>query len=335
MWPTRPAMKNLLALVIAAAVFVPSIANAATPESTRLPKRAHRQKRKVSAISLVKKTDEEKAEHKERGAKKKKKALSEALFVASEPRVPLATVTQARDGMSIRSVGLKGSTCGPSSKWAKRGSKWIALDAYGQPIGTALVSGFDTNGETKCRELQFGRKSGKLGEGIYVSADSNWAASKSFEWSPDDAEKKSFDAFVHTMETHFTKDGADDAKAHSRALFFTTHDADAKSENKPARQEEQEKPTNKRTHRAVVGGNLLIVARLDSDKVWRIERLIPPGKESSSEFTPVGVLDMDKDGDAEIVYHASNGWEAGDAVMTQAPTGWKDVALSAWSNRKH
>lgn len=270
-------MKNLLALVLAAAVFAPGAASA-----------GHKQKRRA-ALS---------------------RGLSEALFVASEPRVPLATVSHAKDGFSIRSVGLKGSTCGPSSKWAKRGSKWIALDAYGQPIGTALVSGFDTNAETKCRELQFGRKSGKLGEGIYVSADSKWAAGKSLEWSPTDAEKTSFDAFVHTMETHFTKEGADDTKAHSRALFFSSH-------------------------RAVVGGALLIVARLDSDKVWRIERLIPPGKESSSEFTPVGVLDMDKDGDAEIVYHASNGWEAGDAVMSQVATGWKDVALSAWSNKKH
>lgn len=325
-------MKNFLALALAAAIFAPTAASAETAASTRIAKRAHHQKKKkkVVSISLVKKTDEEKGEQKERGAKKKKRATSEALFVASEPRVPLATVTQAKDGMSIRSVGLKGSTCGPSSKWAKRGSKWIALDAYGQPIGTAQVSGFDTNGETKCRELQFGRKSGKLGEGIYVSADSNWAASKSFEWSPDDAEKKSFDAFVQTMETHFTKDGADDAKAHSRALFFSTGEAAAKDDKDKASE-----GVSKRSRRAVVGGNLLIVARLDSDKVWRIERLIPPGKESSSEFTPVGVLDMDKDGDAEIVYHASNGWEAGDAVMSQATAGWKDVALSAWSNRKH
>jgi hypothetical protein len=305
-------MTNLLSLVLAAAVLAPGIASA-RPKPTKHP-----------SLSLVKKTDDptEQGEAK----RKRKRAPSETLFVASEPRVPLASVSRAKDGMSIRSVGLRGSTCGPSSKWAKRGSKWIALDAYGQAIGTALVSGFDTNSETKCRELQFGRKSGKLGEGIYVSADSNWAAGKSFEWSPSDTERASFDAFVHTMETHFTREGADGTKAHSRALFFSTGGTAT---------DKRDKGDGKRAHRAVVGGSLLIVARLDSDKVWRIERLIPPGKESSSEFTPVGVLDMDKDGDAEIVYHASNGWEAGDAVMSQVTTGWKDVALSAWSNKKH
>jgi hypothetical protein len=306
-------MKNFLTLVLAATALAPGLAGAAPKEHGR------------RALSLVKHIDDT---TERRATKLRKRSLSEALFVASEPRVPLAVVSRAKDGLSIRSIGLKGSTCGPASKWAKRGSKWIALDAYGQSIGTAVVSGFDTNTETKCKELQFGRKSGKLGEGIYVSADSSWAAGKSFEWSPEEAEKKGFDTFVRTMETHFTSDGPDDTKAHTRALFFWTDAAGAGTHKR-------EKGDAKRAHFAVVGGSLLIVARLDNDKVWRIERLIPPGRESSSEFTPVSVLDMDKDGDAEIVYHASNGWEAGDAVMSQVATGWKDVALSAWSNKKH
>lgn len=122
------------------------------------------------------------------------KPAPSSLFLGSTPHVPLATILDGRvhDAVDPRA---RGKSCGDPRRWARLGSKWNALDAWGQITGTHAVTASDLYDVTACSELAFASDPSRDAH-LFVSADSAWRASPSLEWKPSAPEIQAFRALV-------------------------------------------------------------------------------------------------------------------------------------------
>lgn len=236
-------------------------------------------------------------------------------FVGEGPSTPMAVVKNGR-------IGDAGQAC--CASWAKVGGRWKALDAHGQIVGDVEVAGAEGYDVTQCYEMGFRTKKGAPGVGVYVQGD--YKAPKSPAWAPTDAEKTALAKLVADLEKAMvpsaTYDCGDGPKAPlpfaERALFFTMPKTVEDAEGKVARW-------------AVVGGPLLVVARLQKDGRWIARHTDAFGTNTCLQraFRPRAVFDMNGDGRPEIVMHDDYGEAFGDFVLGLDPLGdegkWEHV----------
>jgi len=229
-------------------------------------------------------------------------------FIGSGPSTPLAIVKKGK----VDDAGV--GCCAP---WAVKGAKYQTVDAFGQIVGEAEISGGEGYDVSQCYELGFATKKGKAGVGVYV--DPAFKAPKSVAWTPTPKEQAALIKVVADLEQAMVATSSykcPDAKLHpfaQRALFFSfEHD--------------QTVPL----HYAVVGGPLLLVARLQADGRWIVRDLSTAQTDSCQPqaYEPRAVFDMNGDGEPEIIVHEDYGDSFGDLVLGYEFNGFRLVAAA-------
>ncbi len=222
-------------------------------------------------------------------------------FIASG--IPL---TEVRDGR-LESVGTKKQPCGARSRWAKKGSVWTALDAWGQVAGSLTVSGSDRYDGTGCHQVSFAEGTGKDGLGVFVAKGSGYSPAPSARWNPAGDVVKHFEHLYSAQATAWV-DGKTDATAdHGKTLFFQLPKQQGSVEGAPT--------SRRPTHWAVAGGRVLVVAYVGATGAWKVGHVLAPnGKDHAYE--PLAVLDMNGDGLPEIVVHEEAGGVFTDRVLS-------------------
>lgn len=237
-----------------------------------------------------------------------------SFWLAADPHVPLAVI----EGTEIRSVSKQEKHCGVASRWARPKSRWQAVDAWGQVVGSVAVSGSDLDDATGCHEVSFKGKQGAEPHVLFVSEDSDWRPSTKVAWTPKGDERRRFDHFSATLEKLWVN-----KKPHGlplpllkRAMFFQVPSSGETSDKRPTRW-------------AVVGGPILLVAYLGEHGHWKVASVQNPLGAANS-YQPVGVFDMNGDKIPEIIYHSNEGPTHGDSVLSLDPDmlSWADAAVS-------
>ncbi|MCA9540063.1 MAG: hypothetical protein KC620_14295 [Myxococcales bacterium] len=232
-------------------------------------------------------------------------------WVDSNPHTPLAVVD--RDGIH----GEAQPCCAP---WARRGSRWRTVNAYGAVTGEAeLISGFGYD-VTQCYQLAFKQRRGSPGIGLYVSAEGDWRSPRSARWAPSAAQRADFARLLAHVEAKLPErhnpphDVRPPLPLARRTLYFTMPGPDG-----PIRY-------------AVAGGRALVVARLDAQGRFRVAWLdISVMQEGFNRaYQPLGAFDLDGDQRPELILHIDrdDGWY--DVILQfDAPTGiWFERAQS-------
>jgi len=168
-------------------------------------------------------------------------------------------------------------------------------------------------------ELGFALKKGKAGVGLFVDTSAasagQWHAPKSAAWLPSDAEKIALHKLVTDLEratvpqASYVCDPKPAAAFSSRELFFEARSA----------------------RWAVVGGPILVIARLQKDGRWIARHVDATHTDSCSPRarTPRAAFDMDGDGSPEVVVHEDFGDSFGDVVLTLDDAGFEGAWIVA------
>jgi hypothetical protein len=235
-------------------------------------------------------------------------------WLAHDPINPLALVS--KDGIASPDVACCNS-------FSQLGSQWHAIDAYGQIAGTVEIDGGEGYDVSQCWELSTKVRSGNDGAGLYVDLD--WKPGKSARWTPSVEDKGKLAKTIGTLESAMvpTSDwpcgsGEPALAFEARSLFFST------------KAEPGEKGD---VHWAVVGGPLLVIARLE-DEGKKSERWIAHHVNNDSASTctkrvhqPLAVVDLDGDGVPEVIVHDDYGESYGESILQiRGVAGW-----SKWS----
>ncbi len=250
-------------------------------------------------------------------------------WMAKEPHVPLAVV----DGPTFKAVGKGRKACGAHAVWAKPKSEWHAVDAFGQVTGTFLVKGSERYDVTGCEEVQFEKKSGRDGVGLFVSAGSAYKPPSSVAWAPSVAEQKRFGNFASVVQRLWVdktgvhdkavkKAKADPAEMAKHALFFSLPPDKSGADSRLGH-------ADRPTRWAVSGGPVLIIAYLGAEGAWKVAD-VRANVGVDYSYKPIAVMDMNGDGVPEIVIHESEGPSFHDAIISLDPTKmvWEDKVQS-------
>jgi hypothetical protein len=231
---------------------------------------------------------------------KKPSPAPSSFFLAANPHVPLAVVVDGhvRDAVPAAS---RGQSCGDRQRWARMGSKWNALDAWGQVVGTFSVSAKDPYDVTGCTELDFSPPSPQTKSHVLVSVDSAWRAPASAEWKPVAGDVHAFDALVaKTIPDH------------------AVPSTDVPSECKSISEHRRFFDVPGQGRFAVGTSNVgYVFARLDS-RGWSIvasERTGTNRRFSALCHRPVSIFDMNGDGRPEVILRWSEGTSWSDEVF--------------------
>lgn len=249
-------------------------------------------------------------EHPRRGARASAPA---SYFVAGNPHVPLAVVT---DGKIADVPRTKAQPCGAKRRWATIGSAWRAIDTWGQEAGTFTVSAKDDYDVTGCAELSFAPKLPHDGRYVFVSADSAWRPSPSVAWHPTAAQWTQLRA-LGERQVHVRGKASPFSQCRelaTDALAFRVSRAGGAVDPY-----------------AVWGGRGAYVVARQERGAWSVVKTYRTKATSGFEecFRPVAVFDMNGDGKPEIVMRSSggDGWQ--DFVLEESESGtWHDAAIS-------
>lgn len=232
-------------------------------------------------------------------------------IIGSEPSTPFATVKGAK-------IDSAGEAC--CAQWARKGTKWSTVDSYGQVVGEATLTGGEGYDVTQCYELSFSTKKGKPGVGLYI--DGPYTAPKSAVWTPSDIERASLAKLVTSLEAGMVPnapypcDGSKALPLGERTLFFHIKD------------------DTKAKRFAIVGGPLMILARLQDDGRWVARDVDAFGSNTCMPraYQPRAVFDLNGDGKPEIVMHQDVGDSFGDYALGLEEVGmegrWVEVAVA-------
>jgi hypothetical protein len=260
------------------------------------------------AVSITSTSETKPAGDAAKPVKKSKRAKPAAApkpsyFVASG--VPLAEVHDGR----IASVVSAKRPCGSKTRWAKKGSAWTALDAWGQVVSTGATLSdrhfFEGSG---CHQVQFQTAAGS-GETprLFLTSGSGYTPAPSVRWSPADDVAKRFEHLYAAQETAWVEGKPAKADDPRRTLFFSLPKQEASVEGAPT----QRRPI----HWAVAGGRVLVVGYVGATGAWKVGHVLPPnGKDNAYE--PLAILDMNGDGLPEIVVHEEAGGVYVDRVLS-------------------
>ena len=218
-------------------------------------------------------------------------ASQRSYFLAGDPHVPLAVVS----GRRIDDRTITDRRCGSRARWKRLGSRWKALDAWGQPIGVYTAKAKDDYDVTGCAELSFSPALANDLTHVLVSQDSAWRPSASVAWSAPPAQRASLAALAKTSidDSHVAKslEYPQCASIPERTRFFHV----------PGRGDWAVATSN----------NGWLVARSDP-RGWtvRSEDHSRTTSYSTGCFRPVAIFDMNGDGVPEIVmrYSGGDGW---------------------------
>jgi hypothetical protein len=289
--------------------------------------KSHAHKKKPSALSVAKPAAPRlsvtaKADAPPPEVMKRPKA---SYWLAADPHVPLATV----DGKTIHSVGKRGKECGSSLRWANPGSRWHAVDAFGQTTGLFEVKGSELYDVTGCHEVAFSPRSGKSGVGLFVSHDSGYTPAEPVGYAPGAPERRRFERLLGVMESSWVnqKPLGKQVTQEKRTLFF--HFAPPKDASWENRVDGAGKPIERPRRWAVAGGPILLVAYLGDKGRWHASTVRAPLGLADS-YTPVAVFDMNGDGIPEIVVRESDGASFAEKVLRLSPETmtWEEAAES-------
>jgi hypothetical protein len=246
-------------------------------------------------------------------------------FMAGNPHVPLAVVSHGtiRDAVD---PALHGRSCGAPERWARRGSRWRAIDAWGKVLGTYAMDDLrEVYDATGCIEEELLHPPPHDSTLLYVSADSPWREPASAEWVPTRAERTSLIALARRMSKGQSLEHLPTPLTEIAATtrFFEFRSA-----------------TGEAQHLAVAGrcGGWLVAERVESR--WSIvSREVHPARGARPDaerdhrmcFRPVAVFDMNGDGVPEIdmrfTEYEGEWW--GEHVLQRTSAGtWVYVALS-------
>ncbi len=214
-------------------------------------------------------------------------------FMASDPHVPLAEVFLDE---------LRGASEGACARWPGKAHAWVALDTWGQPVGTMRSTGAEGYDVSGCFEMSAKLVRGTAGTGLLASV--GYRAPVSAAREPTDAQQRSFDAFVREIDDVWPPTAAP-----RTPLFFRGADD---------------------VLTAVLGGRVLLVAAFVDD-AWQlraIETQLAAEALGPEPYRPIAVFDFDGDGTAEIVFREDEGPWWNDVVLRSAGTIWERVAES-------
>jgi hypothetical protein len=208
--------------------------------------------------------------------------------------------------------------CGSRTRWATVGSRWHALDGWGQIIGDAQVSSRSIYDVTRCAELTMSKLRGAGENTLYVSLDSAWRPAAPAAFTPSAAVAAAFARLVAVRLDDRSVEHAplppECAALAERVRFFTG-------------------PAGARY--AVGTSNVgYLVAKLEQNRWSAVTTQVTSPHEPGNSrcYRPVAVFDMNGDGTPEIVLRQSAGEAWGDLVLGRAADGaWPVVALSPGS----
>jgi hypothetical protein len=304
-------MKPMLGLFVAASILAlgASVAHA----KPRRHKKALSSARAAASLELPGKADP------------KPDPTKPSFWLAADPHVPLATVQER----AIHSVGKRGVECGDAGRWASPGSRWHAVDTWGQKTGVYEVSTAEAFDVTACREVSFTARSGKPGAGLFVSDDSGYAPPTSAAYSASVGEKKRFSHFLGGMESSWVnqKPLGKVVPWEKRTLFFQFDPP--KEASWDGRVDGAGKPLERPHRWAVAGGPMLVVAYLGDKGHWKAASVKTPLGIADS-YTPIAVFDMNGDGIPEIVVRSNDGPNFADKVLRfhAGTMSWEEAAES-------
>lgn len=227
-------------------------------------------------------------------------------IIGAGPSTPFAMIKKGK-------IVPAGQEC--CAQWARKGSHWKTLDASGAVVGEAELTGGEGYDVTQCYELDFTKKKGAPGVGLYVDGD--YKAPPSVAWTPNEAEKTSLAKMVASLETAMVPNAIWDCGKipaaepfAKRSLFFTV-------------------PTDNGNGTpvkwAVVGGPLLVLARLQGDGKWVARHVDAFGADGCQHraYVPRAAFDVDGDGDPEVFVHYDFGDGFGDIMLGRSHMGFE------------
>jgi hypothetical protein len=218
-------------------------------------------------------------------------------FLGKDPHGPLAVV---------KGNALRSPASGACRTWAPRGSVWKSLDALGQVVGKAKVAGMERYDVTNCDELVMKTISGKPGIGIYVSG--SYQPLTLTAWKIEGKARRELENLVKRRDAALPKSSLreSDALLDKRLLAWET-------------------PSGERF--AAVGGRGLTVLRREKGKWVVVHRITPrKGEVAHAEmYMPLSALDMNGDGQVEIVVHERFIDGYGDFTLTPRKGGYDVV----------
>ena len=218
-------------------------------------------------------------------------APSTVRWMASDPHVPLAEVFLDE---------LRSPPPGACTDWPARRHRWIAVDAWGQPVGTHVSLGAEGYDVTECYEMRTRVIDGELGVGLLASI--GYRPGPSFRDTPSDADRDGLRGFLDRIDAVY---GAPEPPV--EPMYFRSVD----HEGTP-------------THNAVIGGRVLVVAQL-VEGAWvlrHLENRYGLDTWSSAPYRPLAVLDLDGDGRPEIVFRESELAAWNDSILVSTGIGW-------------
>lgn len=224
---------------------------------------------------------------------------SSVRLLGHDPHVPFAIV----DGDTIKSAG---QPC--CEEWATTQTDWYNLNEFGRIVGISKVKHGDGYDHTQCFELQLQTTNGKDGVGLYVSKQIDWEVDSSQIWRPTKVEMHKLQDFLLNLNKLVIDDNKPnytDTSSVGKFIFFKiTHGLGNDEINIP------------NTKCVVYGKRYLIIAYLNSQNEWTLAHI---ENEYSNDylklFTPIALVDIDKDGIPEIVFQDSLGHIFWDKIL--------------------
>lgn len=228
-------------------------------------------------------------------------------IMGSGPTNPFALVKKGK-------IAPAGQAC--CAQWSRKGSHWKTVDAWGAIVGEAEVTGGEGYDVTQCWELSMAKKKGSLGVGLYLDGD--YQPPASVAWTPNDAEKNALAKVVASLEVAMVPNAVWDCGKTNppaepfakRSLFFTVPSDNGNGAS---------------TRWAVVGGPLLVLARVQADGKWVVRHVDAFGADGCQHkaYVPRAVFDVDGDGDPEVFVHYDFGDGFGDVVLGRSHQGFE------------
>lgn len=220
-----------------------------------------------------------------------------ARFLGKDPHGPLAVA------IGRKLVSPPDAAC---RTWATKGSTWATLDAFGRIVGKARVEALERYDVTNCDELTMKTVAGSSGVGLYVTGDYEPAKIERFKLSV--TAWRELEASIAKRDLALPKSSLTDPELPlaKRLLAWKTPGGD---------------------RFAVAGGRALSVLQRSKGAWVEVHRITPSRAElaHADMYLPVGVLDMNRDGRAEIVVHERHLDAYGDFTLTPARGSYRMV----------
>lgn len=237
-------------------------------------------------------------------------------LLSHEPHVPFAII----DKDTIKSAG---QPC--CEEWATTQFEWFNLNEYGKVVGKSKVIGGDGYDHTQCYELQLKTIEGNDGTGLYTSKDIDWELNDDQIWTPTKNEKEKLNDFILDLDKLVIDDKKPnyiDTLTTGKVIYFKI--------TQPQGDDGHGIPLTKCV---VFGKRYLMIAYINSQGEWTLAHI---ENEYTNDYfklyTPITLIDINKDGIPEIIFQDSLGNAFWDKILkiqnNETIDSWKIEATS-------